>query len=106
MSSPGFSVDPHALGASGVDLSRVAGEFASALRSFQSELAGFGAPWGADEIGSLIGAAHEEVAQWAFECFATAAEEVEAAGFDLGDMATGYREVEERIRDAFNAFGG
>ncbi|MEV4622708.1 hypothetical protein AB0J74_28845 [Asanoa sp. NPDC049573] len=106
MSSQGFSVDPHSLDASGVELSRVAGEFASALRAFQAELSGFGAPWGADEIGSLIGAAHEEVAEWAFECFAAAADEVEAAGFDLGGMAAGYREVEDRIRGAFEAFGG
>jgi hypothetical protein len=106
MSSPGFNVDPHALGSSGASLSQVAGEFAAALRAFQSELSGFGAPWGADEIGSLIGAAHEEVAQWAFECFEVAAEELGAAGFDVGDMATSYREVEERIRGAFDAFGG
>jgi len=46
------------------------------------------------------------VAQWAFECFEVAAEELEAAGFDVGDMATSYREVEERIRGAFDAFGG
>ncbi|SNS97229.1 PE family protein [Asanoa hainanensis] len=106
MSSPGFSVDPSALGASGLELSGVAGEFASALRAFQAELSGFGTPWGADEIGSLIGAAHEEVAQWAFECFEAAAEELEAAGFDVGAMATSYREVEEQIRGAFDAFGG
>ena len=46
------------------------------------------------------------MAQWAFECFEVAAEELEAAGFDVGDMATSYREVEERIRGAFDAFGG
>jgi hypothetical protein len=106
MTSPGFNVDPQALGVSGSSLERVGAEFASALRTLQSELSGFGAPWGADEIGSLIGAAHEEVAQWAFECFAAAAEEVQAAGLDLGGMATGYREVEEQIRGAFDAFGG
>jgi hypothetical protein len=106
MTGPGFRIDPHALGASGLELQRVAGEFMSALRAFQAELAGFDAPWGADEIGGLIGAAHEEVARFAFECFETAAEEVGAAGFDLGDMATRYREVEQQIRAAFDAFGG
>ncbi|GIF73265.1 PE domain-containing protein [Asanoa siamensis] len=106
MSSPGFHVDPAALGISGQELSRVAGEFFAALRAFEAELAGFGAPWGADEIGALIGAAHEEVASFAFECFAAAADEVDAAGFDLGDMASSYREVEERVRGAFDAFGG
>ncbi|GIF45600.1 hypothetical protein DFJ67_0766 [Asanoa ferruginea] len=106
MSSPGFHVDPQALGVSGASLERVGTEFATALRAFQSELAGFGAPWGSDEIGSLIGAAHEEVASWAFECFSAAASEVAAAGVDLGGMAAGYREVEEQIRGAFEAFGG
>ncbi|MDG4820618.1 hypothetical protein O7635_01975 [Asanoa sp. WMMD1127] len=80
-------------------------DFGSALQAFRSELSSFGAPWGADEIGSLIGAAHEEVASWAFECFTTAASEIEAAGADLGDMARAYLEVEERVRGAFDAFG-
>src|SRR5690349_17558445 len=106
MSSGGFRVDPSALGTSGAELSGVAGEFTSALRAFHSELSSFGAPWGADEIGSLIGAAHSEVAQWSFECFEVAAEELSAAGFDVGTMATNYREVEEQIRGAFDAFGG
>jgi hypothetical protein len=106
MSSPGFQVDPSALGGSGAELSEVAAAFLRELRSFQSELAGFGSPWGADEIGSLIGAAHEEVASWAFECFQTAAEELSTAGLDLGDMATAYQEVEDRVRGAFESFGG
>jgi hypothetical protein len=106
MTSPGFQVDPAALGGSGTQLSEVAGTFLGALRAFEAELAGFGSPWGTDEIGSLIGAAHEEVAAWAFECFRTAAEELSAAGFDLGDMATAYEEVEDRVRGAFESFGG
>ncbi|GAA1893347.1 hypothetical protein [Asanoa iriomotensis] len=101
MSSPGFQVDPAALGSSAASLSQAAGSFVGALRAFEAELASFGSPWGADEIGSLIGTAHAEVADWAFECFRTAADEIEAAGFDLGDMAAAYEQVEDRIRTTF-----
>jgi len=63
----GFMVDPERLSASGSALQRVASRLSSELASFRSELAGFGAPWGSDDIGSLIGAAHDEVSSWAFE---------------------------------------
>ncbi|WP_309232121.1 WXG100 family type VII secretion target [Micromonospora tarensis] len=103
MTGPGIQVDPDALASSGSGLERVAAEFGQALAAFQQELAGFGQPWGGDDIGSLIGAAHEAVAEFAFDCFGTAVDEIGAAGVDLGAMASTYREVEERIRGSFQA---
>ena len=103
MTRPGIQVDPDALASSGSGLERVAGDFGQAVTAFQEELAAFGQPWGNDEIGALIGAAHEAVAEFAFDCFATAIEEIGAAGVDLGVMAVTYREVEERIRGSFDS---
>ncbi|MFI6783087.1 hypothetical protein [Micromonospora sp. NPDC050276] len=71
------------------------------MAAFQQELAAFGQPWGSDDIGALIGAAHEAVAEFAFDCFATAMDEIGAAGLDLGGMAATYREIEERIHGSF-----
>jgi hypothetical protein len=50
--------------------------FTQALSAFQAELEGYGRPWGEDDIGSLIGAAHDEVSAWAFDCYQSALEVV------------------------------
>ncbi|WP_018785764.1 hypothetical protein [Micromonospora sp. CNB394] len=90
-------VDPERLGASGSALDGVATRFGAALTAFRAELAGFGRPWGSDDIGSLIGAAHDEVSAFAFECFDSALDEIAAAGADLGGMAVRYAETEAAI---------
>ncbi|MFI5835450.1 hypothetical protein ACIA5A_17420 [Micromonospora sp. NPDC051300] len=95
-------IDPEALGASGRALGGAATRFGQALTAFQAELAGFGRPWGSDDIGSLIGAAHDEVSAFAFECFDTALDEIAAAGVDLGEMATRYAETEAAITKGFD----
>ncbi|MFI2709242.1 hypothetical protein ACH495_03795 [Micromonospora sp. NPDC018662] len=95
-------VDPDGLGASGLALGGVATRFGQALTAFRAELAGFGRPWGSDDIGSLIGAAHDEVSAFAFECFGTALAEISAAGADLGEMATRYAETEAAITRGFD----
>ncbi|GAA2713395.1 hypothetical protein [Actinoplanes palleronii] len=69
VTSGGVHVTPDSLDASGQHLAAVAERFASALTAFQAEIAGYGQPWGADDIGSLIGAAHDEVASFAFESY-------------------------------------
>ena len=97
----GFRVDPARLSESGAALQGVASRLSSELASFRSELAGFGTPWGSDDIGSLIGAAHEEVASWAFECYRDALDEVASAGADVVDISARYTEVDENISRRF-----
>ena len=97
----GFMVDPVRLSASGSALQMVASRLSAELGSFQSELAGFGAPWGSDDIGSLIGAAHDEVSSWAFECYRDALDEVASAGADVLDISAQYTEVDENVSRRF-----
>ncbi|GIF12664.1 hypothetical protein [Actinoplanes teichomyceticus] len=97
MSSGGLHIAPESLQASGRRLGAVAHRFASALTAFQAEIAGFGQPWGSDDIGSLIGAAHEEVSSFAYECYQSALGEIAAAGADLSGMALAYSAAEEAI---------
>ncbi|MGY0006775.1 hypothetical protein [Micromonospora sp. I033] len=105
-----IEVDPDGLGGSGRALGDVATRFSQAMTAFQAELAAFGRPWGSDDIGSLIGAAHDEVSAFAFECFDTALGEIAAAGTDLTDMAARYAEIEASIKQGFDglrqALGG
>ena len=97
----GFMIDPERLSASGSALQGVAARLSAELASFQSELAGFGAPWGNDDIGSLIGAAHDEVSSWAFECYQDALDEMAAAGADVVDISAQYTEVDENVSRRF-----
>ncbi|MCP3783475.1 hypothetical protein NLX85_08875 [Micromonospora sp. A3M-1-15] len=97
-----IEVDPEGLGGSGRALGDVATRFGQAMTAFQAELAAFGRPWGSDDIGSLIGAAHDEVSAFAFECFDTALEEIAAAGSDLTGMAVRYAEIEAAIKQGFD----
>src|SRR4051794_10899711 len=97
----GFAVDPQRLSASGSALQHVAARLASEVASFQSELAGFGAPWGSDDIGSLIGAAHDEVSSWAFECYQDALDEMASAGADVVDISVQYTGVDENVGRRF-----
>ncbi|WP_262287454.1 hypothetical protein [Micromonospora sp. MA102] len=105
-----IEVDPDGLDGSGRALGDVATRFSEALTAFQAELAAFGRPWGSDDIGSLIGAAHDEVSAFAFECFDTALQEIAAAGTDLTGMAARYAEIEASITQGFDglrqALGG
>ena len=97
----GFRIDPERLSASGSALQDVAARLAVELAAFRSELAGFGAPWGSDDIGSLIGAAHDEVSSWAFECYQDALDEMASAGADVVDISAHYTEVDENVSRRF-----
>jgi hypothetical protein len=94
-------MDPGRLSASGSALQSVAARLSSELASFRSELAGFGAPWGSDDIGSVIGAAHDEVSSWAFECYQDALDEMAAAGADVVDISAEHIEVDEKAGQRF-----
>jgi hypothetical protein len=102
----GFMIDPERLSASGSALQSVAGRLASELASFRSSLAGFGAPWGSDDIGLLIGAAHDEVSSWAFECYQDALDEMASAGADVVDISSRYVEVDENVSRQFHGLLG
>src|SRR3954471_2369160 len=94
-------VDPERLSSSGSALQSVSARLAAELAPFQAELAGHGAPWGTDEIGSLIGAAHDEVSSYAFECYQDALDEIAAAGIDVVEIGTRYAEVDENVSRRF-----
>nr|WP_258545366.1 hypothetical protein [Micromonospora provocatoris] len=50
---------------------------------------------GRDDIGSLIGIAYTEVANYIFDCVGMAADEFTLAGADIAGMADAYERVDE-----------
>jgi hypothetical protein len=95
----GLHVDPDSLRTSGQQLGAVAARFSAELSSFRAQLSSFGEPWGHDDIGSLIGTAHEEVSSYAFECYQSALDEISLAGEDLGTMGDLYDAAETAITE-------
>ncbi|GIG71340.1 hypothetical protein [Phytomonospora endophytica] len=101
----GFQVDIGGIDGAGKVLQDVATSFGEALSRFQAELNGYNRPWGDnDDLGGLIGAAHDEVSEYAFECYQDALDEISSAGVDLSEMAEKYRIVEEAADGDFTRF--
>jgi hypothetical protein len=88
-------VQPESLRSSGDLVIGVTERFIGELESFEARMEGYGQPWGADDIGSLIGIAYTEVAAYVFDCIGVAAEELGSAGGDLTGMADAYELSDE-----------
>lgn len=97
----GIQVDPELLRLGGTALQQVGDELEAQLNSLEQELLSYGAPWGNDDIGQLIGVAYEEVVSFAFECLREVLDEIRSSGIDLDGMAQRYEEVEQQIGDRF-----
>mgnify|MGYP001486715309 CR=1 FL=1 len=97
----GREIDLDSLRTAGAALQDVSGRFFDELQALVADLSAFGSPWGGDEIGSLIGAACEEVTSYAIECFSEAIEELGIVGVDLSQMAHLYEQNEIRLADQF-----
>lgn len=63
-------VNPEIIRGAGGGIRTSAQQLKSDWTAFQAELAGFGEPWGADDIGFLIGGCYQAVYEVASECYA------------------------------------
>ena len=102
----GFEVNPDSLRGGGRAVASVADRFSGQLEAFESRMEGFGEPWGGDDIGMLIGIAYTEIAEYAFECFQLAADELTSAADDLTAMADGYEQVDDEAAAGFSDLSG
>jgi hypothetical protein len=63
-----LNVDPEHLRRSASGIRSSAQDLRSKLRAFQQTLTGRGEPWGADDVGSIIGILYQGAAGLAFDC--------------------------------------
>jgi uncharacterized protein YukE len=98
-----IEISPDALRGSGDQVRDVATRLAQELAALRADLEGFGQPWGADDIGSLIGAAYTEIAAYAMESYQSAQEELDSIGTDVSTMADRYAQTEEATSARFRA---
>jgi len=100
-----LDIDPEGLDSSGSQIEGVAERFFSALEQFSAKIEGFSDASGGDEIGGLIGMAHQEVFAAAQECFTEAAQSIADAGADLRDFAKQHTDVDDEIAAIFTQLG-
>ncbi|MDG4821381.1 hypothetical protein O7635_05870 [Asanoa sp. WMMD1127] len=96
----GFQVEPAALRASATGLDDVVDQFADALERFESTIAGFGEPWGGDEVGMLIGELYLGIHDLAMSCFESNGELLGQFAHGLHMMADNFEAAETEIADS------
>jgi hypothetical protein len=102
----GVQIVPDTLRHAGNGLSQVCSELEGELNKLESELSAMGEPWGNDDIGSLVGAAYQEVVAWAFDCLRDVLNELCESGTDLINEATQWEQQEQQVEQGFQQFLG
>ena len=99
-------VDAEDIHRAGAGIASSAQALQAKVQAFQAELRGYGAPWGNDDIGSLIGMCYQAIYEAAMECFADNIGELTGHAEGVKGMAATYREAEDtteievnRVRD-------
>lgn len=106
MGMPGYEVDPEGIRRSGIGIGTSAQQLKSDWQAFQAELAGFGEPWGNDDIGFLIGGCYQAIYEVAAECYMENLQAMEEDGTAVQAVAANHFAAEQhnvveinRVRD-------
>ncbi|MFK3981672.1 hypothetical protein ACI2K4_14990 [Micromonospora sp. NPDC050397] len=73
----------------------------SGFEGFQAAVQGYSNAFGGDDIGTLLGVAHQACVEAAIECFSTNLVELENYVDSLHGMAEEYQVIEERTTSIF-----
>ncbi|MFG1841180.1 hypothetical protein [Micromonospora sp. NPDC049175] len=77
-----------------------------AFEAFQAAVGSYAQAFGGDEIGMLLGVAHQACVDGLTECLSTNLVELDNYAAGLHSMADGYRAVEEGVGDLFQSILG
>lgn len=102
MSGAGFRIDPQALAGAGGSVASCAQELGQALQGLQASITS-GNPWGADEPGSLFGAAYAEVLGHALEVYASHVQQLADAAEGLATWAGTVAETDQALSARISA---
>lgn len=102
----GIDIDAESLDAAGQGIESTAERFGETQERFQSTIEGFADAFGADEIGSLIGDAHQTIFDWVMECCGEAQQSIADAGFDVRDFAVQHQDADDQAAQAFQQLAG
>ncbi|MGP4026094.1 WXG100 family type VII secretion target [Actinomadura sp. 3N407] len=99
----GFQVSTDQLTSSAGRLTQAAEQFGGQVQQFESQINGYGEPWGGDDIGMLIGIAHNACFEAAMKCFKENAEELSERAKALEAIAKNYTTMEQSNVQTVNA---
>lgn len=106
----GFQVEPGSLRSSATGLDDVVDRFADALEQFENTIASFGEPWGADDVGAVIGELYLGIHDLAMSCFESNGELLGEFAHGLHTMADNFEATETEIAESIarlqNLLGG
>ncbi|GAA1526899.1 hypothetical protein GCM10009827_049710 [Dactylosporangium maewongense] len=104
MPSDHVEIDPEGIMRSGDGIMSAADVINREITAFQGELAAYGEPWGADDIGSLIGMVYGVISDLAFETYAGNTEEIQQIGATARQMGQNYVDNEAGNKADLNAY--
>jgi hypothetical protein len=102
----GYEVDPERIHSAGGGIASSAQRMRADWEAFQGQLAALGQPWGADDIGFLIGGCYQAIFEVAAECYAENVTEMEMQAENVQAVAANHQAAEQanvvevnRVRD-------
>ncbi|MEU4773986.1 hypothetical protein [Micromonospora sp. NPDC023644] len=101
-----LDVDIDALGRGADELERAKESVRQVFEGFQASVDGYAAAFGGDDIGSLLGIAHQACVDALAECLDTNITELESYVDGLRGMAESYRAVEDDVAASFRSMLG
>ncbi|MEV4493649.1 hypothetical protein AB0K04_26465 [Micromonospora coxensis] len=101
-----LDVDADALARGAEQLAGAKESVRQTFESFQAAVGAYEQAFGGDEIGMLLGVAHQACVEALAECLSTNITELENYAEGLRAMAEGYRAVEDGVTDAFRSILG
>jgi hypothetical protein len=104
VSPAGKEIDPQSIVSAGDGIVSAAQRIRNEVSMFQAELAGFGQPWGNDDLGSLIGMVYESIAELAMDCYNTNTDEIDEIGGLTRMMGANYLATEQNNTDQANRY--
>ncbi|MCH7231099.1 WXG100 family type VII secretion target [Glycomyces sp. L485] len=100
---PGFDIDPESMRQAADNLDASAEEVQGLLDQFTGALEQFADAFGGDEIGMLVGIAHQACTDGLTECFSTNIEELSDYAQSLREMADNHQTVDDETTAIFNS---
>ncbi|MCM0675856.1 hypothetical protein NCC78_14330 [Micromonospora phytophila] len=101
-----LDVDLDALRRGADELAQARESVRQTFEAFRAAAGGYASAFGGDEIGTLLGVAHQACVDAVTECFSTNLTELESYVDGLHQMADGYRAVEEDVATSFGSILG
>jgi uncharacterized protein YukE len=102
----GLDLTPELMHRSAADMDAVKEQIQALIDKFNGKVAEYADAFGGDEIGSLLGVAHEACIGALNECFTTNIDEIAQFGLNIREMADGHAANDEEIGKIFDQLLG